>query len=334
MNGRQEGMLPDIELLLSLYSDLRNESYSDCQFVPFADHTYSHCEAHLESLLRDEQEIIQAININEPVIYSYSLCREFYARRLNERQRLLCEMFLYNHTLPAELVKSKLSNFFDTAVQLSGSDKEIRIPFRIVPLFDEFLIADTLDSGQPDYVFLHNDSIRMARYLRSRDGLSSKIVADIGTGSDILAFASRASGAARVIGVDINDRAVKFARLNTRLNAANNIEIRSGSIELVLDEAEVIVSNPPYMQGRNAIALNGGSNGLDLPLKFIRQASERGCLVIMILETMNSQAVNLLLRCLGDATLTRHVLRRQGERELAVYEIAATENSCDSIQKK
>ncbi|MBM7505461.1 methyltransferase [Agromyces aurantiacus] len=71
---------------------------------------------------------------------------------------------------------------------------------------------------------------------------------DLGTGCGIQAMhASRFSD--RVIATDISERALRYARLNARLNALDGIEFRLGSLyePLAGERVDRVVSNPPFV---------------------------------------------------------------------------------------
>jgi hypothetical protein len=71
---------------------------------------------------------------------------------------------------------------------------------------------------------------------------------DLGTGSGAQALlASR--HAARVIGTDVNGRALNFAAFCARLNGAPHVELRRGSLYGPVEECrfDLIVSNPPFV---------------------------------------------------------------------------------------
>jgi ribosomal protein L11 methyltransferase len=51
-------------------------------------------------------------------------------------------------------------------------------------------------------------------------------LADLGTGSGILAFAAKRFGAGRVTGIDIDPRAISIAKANARLNKIDNVDFR------------------------------------------------------------------------------------------------------------
>jgi methylase of polypeptide subunit release factors len=71
---------------------------------------------------------------------------------------------------------------------------------------------------------------------------------DLGTGFGFQALLA-ARHAHRVVGTDINPRALNFAALNARLNGLSNIELRLGGLyEPVADARfDLIVANPPFV---------------------------------------------------------------------------------------
>jgi ribosomal protein L11 methyltransferase len=60
-----------------------------------------------------------------------------------------------------------------------------------------------------------------------KDGWS---LADLGTGSGILALAAKRLGAGRVTGIDIDARAISIAKANARLNKIDKVDFRLGDL--------------------------------------------------------------------------------------------------------
>ena len=73
----------------------------------------------------------------------------------------------------------------------------------------------------------HHASTRLCLELLQRISVAGKRVLDIGTGSGVLSIASRALGANRVVGIDVDPDALTNARENLELNS-----VRDG-IELI-----------------------------------------------------------------------------------------------------
>jgi len=72
-------------------------------------------------------------------------------------------------------------------------------------------------------------SLRFLEHLTRtwKDGWS---LADLGTGSGILALAAKRLGAGRVIGIDIDPKAISIAKANARLNKIKSVDFRLGDL--------------------------------------------------------------------------------------------------------
>ena len=83
--------------------------------------------------------------------------------------------------------------------------------------------------------------------------LRGKIVAEIGTGSGVLSLAAARAGAERVVAIDINPNAALGAADNARLNHLGDrvFPICCDLMSALAPEPlfDVIVSNPPYIEG-------------------------------------------------------------------------------------
>ena len=308
--------LPDLERLRKLAELLRYDKYAELQFVPFADHDHAFIERHLATLIDHERDLLAASAKGEPIVYAYSLCARHYARRLSPRQQLLAELFLHNRVLPLKRLRTELREY-ESFVDIFGGD-QVMSRLRIVPVFDLLLLADPIASDDDRRVFLHNDSVQMARFVKCLHGCAGRVVADVGTGSGVLAAMACRGGAAQVLAVDINPRAVAFAAASFAINGCVQAQARLGSIAEVATQAELIISNPPYMSGRSALCLDGGGDdGLDIPRQFVHSAAALGRRLLMVLEA--DEGIDIAAR-LGAAPPEVHVLRRFAGRQLAVYE--------------
>ncbi len=108
--------------------------------------------------------------------------------------------------------------------------------------------------------------------------LHSRSALDLGTGCGTLAL-QMASYVERVVGTDINERALEFAALNAALNNRPNLEVRQGDrFEPVRDEQfDLIVANPPFFLTRSSkILFTDNPFSLDSFVESLaRQAPER-----------------------------------------------------------
>jgi methylase of polypeptide subunit release factors len=134
---------------------------------------------------------------------------------------------------------------------VSPGDTPLVATVRVVP-HAELLLAgnrypDERPGGTPaDYVATVTAPSAILATLTARDNVRTAL--DVGTGSGIQAIWA-ARHCERVVAVDINARALNLAAFNARLNGADNVEFRQGSLfEPVAGERfDLIVSNAPYV---------------------------------------------------------------------------------------
>jgi ribosomal protein L11 methyltransferase len=72
-------------------------------------------------------------------------------------------------------------------------------------------------------------SLRLLERL-TRDWKNSWSLADLGTGSGILALAAERFGAGRVVGIDVDPKAISVAKANARLNKIDNVDFKLGDL--------------------------------------------------------------------------------------------------------
>jgi carbamoyltransferase len=101
-------------------------------------------------------------------------------------------------------------------------------------------------------------------------------VLDLCTGSGVQALtASRY--AHRVVGVDINPRAVRFARFNAQLNSIEHVRFCLGNLyKVVAGKFDTILANPPFVPSpsQDYRFRDGGTNGEEILAKIISGSSE------------------------------------------------------------
>jgi SAM-dependent methyltransferase len=100
---------------------------------------------------------------------------------------------------------------------------------------------------------------------------------DVGCGGGVQSLLA-ARHVERVVGVDVNPRAIAFARFNARLNGVANVEFREGSLfEPVAGERfDRVVCNPPYVISPESELLfrDGGRDGDAFCEEVVRGAAE------------------------------------------------------------
>jgi hypothetical protein len=179
-----------------------------------------------------------------------------YLRRLEQGTKLatLIKLFLLDVAVPTKEAARALEPLTLERVEAMGlverRGKETRAVVNVFPSGELVFTSDMYEGdktpGRADHVLGLSISSRVLSSLTVRRPVGSAL--DLGTGSGVQALAA-ASHAGRVVGVDINARALRFGRFNALLNGFRNIEMREGSLfDPVEGETfDLIVANPPYV---------------------------------------------------------------------------------------
>ncbi len=154
----------------------------------------------------------------------------------------------------------------------------VACPFRLVPHDQQLFLSDRYSIAQ-DMVYLSNDSLFMAKFTKRivKRHVNLDHLVDLGCGSGILGIAAASALEIPVAGVDLNERAIVFARANARIN---NVESRwlPGSYEAMpLRPGCFVVANPPFVfsPASGALHSDGGNLGLGLTRQLLRMFEEQ-----------------------------------------------------------
>ncbi|MEK6926849.1 MAG: HemK2/MTQ2 family protein methyltransferase [Nanoarchaeota archaeon] len=125
-----------------------------------------------------------------------------------------------------------------------------------------------------------------------------KQVLDMGTGSGILALASKKAGAKSVLAVDINSESIKL------LKEKGISAIKSNLFSKVNGKFDLIIFNPPYLpedarEGKELNLINsGGKEGDELILKFLNQSinhlTKNGIILLLVSSLTPQNRINTL----------------------------------------
>ena len=135
----------------------------------------------------------------------------------------------------------------------------------------DFFVNENVLIPQPDTEILVEETISIARTLKT-----PKIL-DLCTGSGAIAVSlAKNIKVEKILATDISKSALNVAKINSKKNSAENIElIESNLFENVHEKFDIIVSNPPYIEttvietlseevkSEPRLALDGGKDGLD-----------------------------------------------------------------------
>lgn len=122
-----------------------------------------------------------------------------------------------------------------------------------------------------DAVFLGPDTYRFADFIRRElagvEGVRTLV--DIGTGAGVGAVvAAGACPGAEVIGTDINDRAVRLARVNSAHAGVRMDCVETDALDAVRGPLDLVVANPPYIGSDSGRTYRDGGGMLGAQLSF------------------------------------------------------------------
>jgi methylase of polypeptide subunit release factors len=168
-----------------------------------------------------------------------------------------------------------------TAGELASAGSVLGSRVRFSTLDGQLFIHSAFPTEQSDAVFFGPDSYRFARLIRQTlatfKAPARPRVLDVGAGSGVgglTAGALLADTAPIIVLADINDRALRFSRINALLNGISDVDIRKSDLfSDISGSYDLIISNPPYLVdplGR-AYRHGGGAWGADLSLKIYAQ---------------------------------------------------------------
>lgn len=169
-------------------------------------------------------------------------------------------------------------------------------------------------------------------------------VLDIGTGeTGILAIHLAAMGAKNIIGIDIDRNAIKWARLNAKLNNFNNIKFKISDIKdyKPSDKLDIIISNPPQMPTEKISSIHddGGLDGreyIDHIINFSFKYLKNGGLIFFtVFDFLNvEQSYNNNLSMMAYSKKIGLDLSIIGKQKKIIKSDSYTDKNIDWIKKQ
>jgi release factor glutamine methyltransferase len=155
---------------------------------------------------------------------------------------------------------------------------------RFSTMEDRMLVHSSFPTEQADAVFLGPDSYRFARLIRHSLGSMDRQgacgpwrILDIGAGTGAGGFQA-AELALRsfplVVLADVNQRALRFCKINAALNGFENVEIIESDLFANIEgNFDLILANPPYLIDPMARIYRhgGGALGFEISLRIAEE---------------------------------------------------------------
>jgi methylase of polypeptide subunit release factors len=200
-------------------------------------------------------------------------------RRPAGREDALRDIFGWSRPFQPALLDPDLLELLRTADVVRRTPEGLVLAVRVSTVGAR-LFVHSAPTNDPDAVFLGPDSYRYVRFLRQQlaGGGDWRTGLDIGTGAGVGAVAlADINPLARVIGSDVNGKALAFAGVNAaHAGAAVELSQCSG-LPARPERFDVIAANPPYIAGEgDRIYRDGGDQlGAAVALDWVRQGVAR-----------------------------------------------------------
>ena len=326
----------------------RHEVLAEEEFFPLAAarakrHELAAFRSKLRALRYSEDAITQTLEIEGPYALT-RLGRELWPRYVipgNEPLSVLIRLFLLCLSEPKPLVREVLGEddlglLRDLRLLSSDGPGRLRSPIGLYPLGPLLVATDWWrePKGGPNTSLnrvmpLGRDSYGLARLIASSAGGAAL---DLCTGSGVGALKA-ATRFEHVVGVDVNPRAINFARFNALLNDMDNCSFEQGDLyRPVADRRfDTITANPPFVPvpgNTELLYRDGGPSGEEVLREIVAGCSEHlkeqgMCLIVTdLVEQRGTNYEEKLTRWLGtDSGFTAAVLKRPAE---TIHQYAST----------
>jgi methylase of polypeptide subunit release factors len=209
------------------------------------------------------------------VIANNALCRD-----------LLRDVFGWNRSFAMNDLDTRVRDAMRRAGLLDAvgqSESLCRSNIRFASLGDDLYAHSAFPTDSAQSVFFGPDSYRFARMIEQTLAAHPnpvRRVVDIGCGSGVggLVAVKAAKSRAQLVLADINPLALRFAAANARLAGIANLRCLQSDVFASVDgDADVIVSNPPYLADpKERLYRHGGGHfGAELSLRILRESLKR-----------------------------------------------------------
>src|SRR5580658_6412112 len=177
--------------------------------------------------------------------------RKWHLRRMHDPAALAMRMLMFDDAISrveAETAFGEVSldALVDAAFITRLEDGNYVSPFNLNLVGNIFVICDHLSHGSDAVMGAGQTTTFMCDASRPSKRLRGALDVGCGAGTGALSLAAHVD---RVIGTDINARAVALSRINASLNGVENVEFREGDMfALVVGRKfDLIISQPPFV---------------------------------------------------------------------------------------
>ncbi len=200
--------------------------------------------------------------------------RDLHARWIPQHEDpvdTLLELFIDGRQVAVDRLKLHVSSaFVDAAIEMRLAERNgpfLESKICLFPCYGKYIATDRAAKNTciNQVMWLWGESFILGGIVKRS---ARRRAIDLGTGSGVHAILA-SDHCHDVVAIDINPRAIEFARFNGALNGIDNIEFVVGDLlGLVESTCDLMLANPPYVPDSTAPAganfWSGGAGGTDI----------------------------------------------------------------------
>lgn len=200
----------------------------------------------------------------------------------NEPVDTLVQLFIDGEEVAADrLLQLTSAGFVDAVVESQLAERHgatLHSKICLFPCYGKFIVTDraSRNTAINQVMWLWGESYILGGLVKRTP---RKRAIDLGTGSGVHALLA-SDHCERVMGIDVNPRALQFARFNAALNGVTNAEfVLSDLFAAVEGSCDLLLANPPYIPDSTAPAgdnfWSGGDGGTGILRRIVQALPER-----------------------------------------------------------
>lgn len=242
-------------------------------------------------------------------------------RRRPLGERNLRDVLGWGLPFPSGAIEGEIEALLAEAGALREEEGGYRSTLRVSRLAGTLFLHSALGSREPGKVFLGPDSYRFAEFLRVEltGKAAARKVVEIGAGAGVGGVVAARLGGAELVQLgDVNERALRLARINAAHAGVTAAAVRSDGLSDLDPDADLVVANPPFIAASGLTHSDGGDRyGTAIALRWADEAMSRlppGGRLLLYTGAPMVEGTDILL-----AGLRRHARERAcqlGYREL------------------
>lgn len=188
---------------------------------------------------------------------------------------------VFGWSLPfdAGLLPPPLLELMERAGVLARTRGGLRSKVRVSRIRGQLFLHSAFPTLADDSVFLGPDTVRFANFIAANlAGETRGRLVDVGAGAGVGGIiAGRIAKRLEIELVDINDKALRYAKINAAHAGVAIRAYRSDGVASVPSRFDVAVANPPFIAGRDGPLYRSGGrmNGAELSLQWTVDAVRR-----------------------------------------------------------